>query len=141
MPDSTVQAVRTYVVEDSPLILDNLVATLQETAPVQVVGSAGDEHTAMQWLLDPGHECDLIVIDIYLKAGFGLGVLQRAAHAGLPARRVVLTNYASSDMRRRCHALGAHRVFDKSSEVDELIAYCAWLGAGGDDTAPGESPD
>jgi hypothetical protein len=27
-------------------------------------------------------------------------------------------------MRRRCQELGADRVFDKSSELDELIAYC-----------------
>ncbi len=37
---------------------------------------------------------------------------------------VVLTNYATSDIRRRSMALGADAVFDKSSELDELFAYC-----------------
>lgn len=128
--------VKTYIVEDSPIILDNLVATLQELTPVTVVGSAADERTAVQWLLDPGNECDLIVIDIFLKAGSGLGVLQSAA--GLPGKRVVLTNYASADIRRRCRELGADKVFDKSSEVDELVAYCSRVAeAGGCDTLPG----
>ncbi len=40
---------------------------------------------------------------------------------------MVLTNYATPDMRRRCAQLGADRVFDKSAELEELLAYCATL--------------
>ena len=36
-------------------------------------------------------------------------------------------------MREKCAELGADRVFDKSSELDELIAYCTRLGEGGGD--------
>lgn len=129
---------KTYIVEDSPVILDNLVAALQELTPARVVGSAADEATAVQWLCEPGNECDLIVIDIFLRAGSGLGVLEVVTKAGLPGKRVVLTNYASADMRRRCRDLGADRVFDKSSEVEELIAYCARVAEGGGDTMSGE---
>lgn len=128
---------KTYIVEDSPIILDNLVATLNEMTPAQVVGWAGDESTAVKWLLDPGNECDLVVIDIFLRGGSGLGVLQRTAQAGLPAKRVVLTNYASPDIRRRCLELGADRVFDKSTEVDALVDYCVRVSEGGGNTAAG----
>lgn len=130
-------AVKTFIVEDSPVILDNLVAALHELTPVQVVGSSDSETSAMQWLLEPGHDCDLIVVDLFLKSGSGLGVLAAAARAGVAARRVVLTNYASRDMRQRCLALGAHRVFDKSNEVDEMLAYCSSLG---DDDEPSSDP-
>jgi DNA-binding NarL/FixJ family response regulator len=128
--------VKTYIVEDSPIILDNLVAALQELTSAEVVGSAGDEATAKEWLSQ--NKCDLLVIDIFLKAGSGLGVLAMAADADLPGKRVVLTNYASADMRRKCKELGAHKVFDKSSEVEELIAYCARVADGGGDTKAGE---
>jgi hypothetical protein len=37
-------------------------------------------------------------------------------------------------MREKCAELGADRVFDKSSELDELIAYCTRLGEGGGDS-------
>jgi DNA-binding NarL/FixJ family response regulator len=40
---------------------------------------------------------------------------------------VVLTNYATADMRRKCIELGAHRVFDKSNEIDALVLYCKQL--------------
>ncbi len=123
------QTVSTFIVEDSPIILDNLVATLEELSPVKVVGSAPDEAGALRWLADPGNRADLLIIDIFLKAGSGLGVLRQASQSANAGRRVVLTNYATPDMRAKCTALGAHRVFDKSSELEELIAYCSEMGS------------
>lgn len=133
-------SLRTFIVEDSPIILDNLVAMLEEMAPVRVVGSAPDESTAMRDLGQLADDVDLVIIDVFLKQGSGLGVLRGATQAGLHAKRVVLTNYATPDMREKCKALGAHRVFDKSTDVDDLIAYCTRLA--GDysdsrDTTPG----
>ena len=40
-------------------------------------------------------------------------------------RVVVLTNYATPDIRARCLELGADAVFDKSNELDDFFAYCA----------------
>ena len=37
---------------------------------------------------------------------------------------VVLTNYATQDIRDRCAELGANAVFDKSNELDELLDFC-----------------
>jgi DNA-binding NarL/FixJ family response regulator len=55
----------------------------------------------------------------------------RSARQWSPRRHlVVLSNYATPDMRRRCLELGADRVFDKSNEIDALIQYCASLVAG-----------
>ena len=42
-------------------------------------------------------------------------------------RVVVLSNYATPDMRRRCEQLGADAVFDKSNEIDALVDYCIAL--------------
>jgi two-component system, OmpR family, response regulator len=118
---------KTFIVEDSALILKNLVDTLEELSPVQVVGSAVDEASAVAWLSTPGNDCELLIIDVFLKAGTGLGVLRSAQSLGLSSKRVVLTNYATKDMRAACHALGADRVFDKSSEIEELLDYCDGL--------------
>jgi len=67
--------------------------------------------------------CDVAIIDIFLRKGSGLGVLEHMAGYERPPKRVVLTNYATLDMRSRCRALGADAVFDKSTEVDELIDW------------------
>ncbi|MCV0439114.1 MAG: response regulator [Hydrogenophaga sp.] len=127
---------RTFIVEDNKVIYENLVSTLEELAHVEVVGHARDESTAVQWL-GSGDRFDLMIVDIFLLAGSGLGVLKAAQDAHLPAHKVVLTNYATADIRRRCAALGADRVFDKSCELEDLITYCERI-ADGSVTAPGD---
>ncbi|MEY4907191.1 MAG: hypothetical protein RL260_909 [Pseudomonadota bacterium] len=118
---------KTYIVEDSRVIRENLIATLEELVPAEVVGVAEDEATAVQWLTAPHHAAELVIVDIFLKAGSGLGVL-RALQDHLPRRTlVVLSNYTTPEMRRKCLALGADRVFDKSYDIDVLIAYCSEL--------------
>jgi DNA-binding NarL/FixJ family response regulator len=121
---------RAFLVEDSPVIRENLVAALEEMAPIDVVGTAEDEVSAVSWLAASQNRCDLVVVDIFLKSGSGLGVLRAVANAGLPTKLVVLSNYATPDMRRKCLELGADRVFDKSNEIDALILYCCRLADG-----------
>lgn len=124
------QPLKTYIVEDSPVIRENLIATLEELLPVEVVGSAEDESGAVQWLAREDHHADLVIVDVFLKGGSGLGVLRAARELPRHGALVVLSNYATPDMRRKCLALGADRVFDKSNEIDALIRYCARLAAG-----------
>ncbi len=123
-------ALRCFVVEDSPLIRQNLIATLEEMLDLRIVGYAEDERSAVAWL-QGGEAVDLMIIDIFLKSGTGLEVLRQARAAQPNAHLVVLTNYATADMRRRCAQLGADRVFDKSAELEELLAYCEQLAAAG----------
>jgi DNA-binding NarL/FixJ family response regulator len=120
-------ALRAFLVEDSPIIRENLIAALEELAPVEVVGTADDERSAVKSLSNMAPPCDLVIIDIFLKGGSGLGVLRAASALGRPMKLVVLSNYATADMRQRCEALGASRVFDKSNEIDALIDYCESL--------------
>ena len=37
---------------------------------------------------------------------------------------VVLSNYATPDIRRRCAEFGVDAVFDKSNEIDALVDFC-----------------
>ena len=129
-------ALKAFIVEDSPVIRENLIAALEEMAPVKVVGTAEDEPAAVKWLAAGAHECDIVIIDIFLRRGSGLGVLRAANDLRKNMSLVVLSNYATPDMRRKCLELGASRVFDKSNEIDALILYCARLSSG--ETGHGE---
>jgi two-component system OmpR family response regulator len=115
---------RTYIVEDNATIRENLIGTLEELASIQALGWAETENEAKGWLLRHEHQWDLTIVDLFLKQGSGLGVLE--ACRGRPAgqRVVVLSNYATADMRKRCAQLGADAVFDKSNEIDALVEYC-----------------
>ena len=131
---------KTYIVEDSQLIRENLIATLEELAPVQVVGTAEDEAGAVQWLENGANVAELVIVDIFLKSGSGLGVLRAAQGMPYQGRRmVVLSNYATLDMRRRCLELGADKVFDKSQDIEALILYCTRLASADDDGDGGAS--
>ena len=121
---------KAFIVEDSPVIRENLVAALEEMAPIRVIGNAEDESAAIGWLSQRENRCDLVVVDIFLKSGSGLGVLKAAAKLPEPTKLVVLSNYATPDMRRKCLELGADRVFDKSNEIDALLQYCVRLANG-----------
>lgn len=121
---------RAFIVEDNPTILSNLVTTLEELTGTRVVGSANNEADAVQALREQGGALDLIIVDIFLAAGNGLGVLEAAQAMDLRAQRVVLSNYATPEVRRRSLALGAARVFDKSRDLDALIDYCDELSRG-----------
>ncbi|MEF7614618.1 response regulator transcription factor [Aquincola sp. MAHUQ-54] len=131
MPPQSMANLKTYIVEDSPVIRENLIATLEEMVPLEVVGTAEDESTAVYWLTQHAQQCDLVIIDIFLKGGSGLGVLRSTVNARGRCKLVVFSNYATPDMRRKCLELGADKVFDKSNEIDALINYCERLAAGG----------
>lgn len=116
---------RALIVEDHPLILASLCEMLEEMAAVDVVGTAAGEMEARQWLDSRTQACDIAIVDIFLKKGSGLGVLQHMTGYERPPERIVLTNYATEQMRERCKALGAAEVFDKSTELEDLVGWLA----------------
>ena len=117
-------ALITYIVEDSATIRENLISTLEEIAPVKVVGFAETELEASLWLSDHNGDWKLAIVDLFLKEGSGLGVLKGCQKRSADQKVVVLTNYATHDIRKRCAELGSDAVFDKSNELDELLDYC-----------------
>lgn len=121
---------KAYIVEDSQVIRDSLIAALEEMAPIEVVGAAEDEATAVRWLGESSNAADLVIVDIFLRMGSGLGVLKAAEHAEQRRTMVVLSNHATPEIRRRCAELGASKVFDKSNELEALMRYCERLAAG-----------
>ena len=121
---------KTYIVEDNATIRENLIGTLEELASVQSLGWAETENEARNWLAHHGDAWDLAIVDLFLKQGSGLGVLEACHQRGRGQRVVVLSNYATEDMRKRCAQLGADAVFDKSNEIDALVDYCLALSPG-----------
>lgn len=115
---------KTYIVEDNATIRDNLIDALQELADVEAVGCAETELEGRQWLSRNGCSWDLAIIDLFLRQGTGLGVLRECVERQAHQKVVVLSNYATADIRLRCGELGVDAVFDKSNEIDALVAYC-----------------
>lgn len=118
---------KTYIVEDNPAIRDALIATLEELAKVENVGVADTEDEGKAWLINNPTSWDMAIVDLFLKQGSGLGVLAACKERTSKQKLVVLSNYATADIRRRCAVIGVDAVFDKSSEINELVNYCTNL--------------
>ena len=115
---------RAFIVEDSPTIRDNLIETLEELALVDAVGTADTEHEGKKWLRQNDGYWDLAIVDLFLKEGSGLNILEACRSRRPSQKMVVLSNHATNDVRWRCEQLGADAVFDKSTEIEKLVDYC-----------------
>jgi len=118
---------KAYLVEDSALIRDNLVGFLHDVADADVVACASSEEEAVRWLRQHRDDWDLTIVDLFLERGNGLGVIKACRNRKARQKVVVLSNYATADMRQRSAQLGADAFFDKSAELDQLVAYCETL--------------
>jgi two-component system OmpR family response regulator len=126
---------RVFFVEDNPAIQKNLRVTLEELVPVTPVGVAETEEEGTRWLARNDVMWDLAIVDLYLREGSGLGVMEacRFRHPG--QKMVVLSNHVTADVRWRCAQLGADAVFDKTTEIDDMVRYCVALAKSLDDSA------
>jgi two-component system OmpR family response regulator len=115
---------RAYIVEDSATIRENLIETLHELALVDAVGVAETEHEGKKWLAQNDGYWDLAIVDLFLKEGSGLNILEACRSRRPGQKMIVLSNHATNDVRWRCAQLGADAVFDKSTEIDALVDYC-----------------
>lgn len=121
---SNLMPVSAFLVEDSAVIRKNLIPTLAELGGVSVVAFAEGQTEALDWLKRHEGQWQLVIVDLFLKEGSGLGIIAECKGKRPESVVVVLTNYATADMRRRCLALGADAFFDKSGQLEEFFEYC-----------------
>lgn len=117
----------TILVEDNKMISETLVPALEELANARVVATVATASSARQAMELWRGQWHLMVVDLFLAAGSGLEVLQAVRERSAGQHVFVLSNYATPDMRRRCLALGADGVFDKSTELDAFFEHCMGL--------------
>ena len=116
---------RVLLVEDSPLLRGRLENMISQHAAFKVTGLAAAEAEAVEKLDSVPY--DVIVVDVELRPGSGIGVIRQArtrnkdpkdgAHVWI----IVLTNYDLPTVRERCMQAGADHFLDKMREIDQLI--------------------
>jgi DNA-binding NarL/FixJ family response regulator len=117
--------IRTVLIEDSKTIRDALIPSLAEMLDVQVIAVADTASAAADALEAHKAHWQLAVVDMFLREGNGLTVLEACRSRRPDQHVVVLTNYATADIRQSCLKLGADAVFDKSTELDAFFEHCA----------------
>ena len=114
-----------FVVEDNATIRENLIGTLEELTRVHVAGTSATEDEALDWLGANRDLWDMVIVDLFLKQGSGLHLAQCVKRSRPMQKIVVFSNYINASVRKRCAQLGVDAVFDKSTEIDSLVDYCA----------------
>ena len=111
-----------FLVEDNLVIRDSLLAAMEDIADMAVVGTAQTEAEALAWLTSNAGHWDLLVVDLFLVEGSGMEVVKACAGRGPAQRVIVLTNYAEVASSRAL-LRGADAVFDKTTQLDDFLAY------------------
>jgi DNA-binding NarL/FixJ family response regulator len=114
-----------FVIEDNATIRENLIGTLEELTCVRVAGASATESDALEWLRKNAERWDMVIVDLFLKQGSGIHLAQHIQRVRPAQKIVVFSNYINASVRKRCAQLGVDAVFDKSTEVDALVDYCA----------------
>ena len=100
-----------FIVEDSEGVREYLQSMLTGIPGVSVAGSAGDEWEAIKRIgeLLP----DVVTLDLSLRPGSGIAVLDYIKKNHAAIKVIVLTNYIDNFYTDRCKDFGADFVFDK----------------------------
>lgn len=113
---------RTFIVEDSPLIRKRIIDALEKNGNFEVLGFAESEDEALESIerLHPA----VVITDIRLKQGSGIEVLRQLRRRPYyPAPKIyVLTNYAYPEYKEQCALMGADDFFDKTSEYERFLS-------------------
>lgn len=119
---------RIYLIEDNAIVREALLEVINDLLTAEVVGWAETEAEATSWMVGHLDGWDAAVVDMFLKTGSGLGVLHANPGRLVGQRMVVLSNYATPEIRRQCLVAGADAVFDKSNEIDEFTQFVRDMG-------------
>ena len=113
---------RVALVDDSERIRARLAEMLGEVPNVEIAFAADTEGEAVRLIAQ--EEWDVLILDLQLRVGTGLGVLK--AMQGLRGKdervAMIFTNYGFRQYRERTMALGADYFFDKARDFDALRA-------------------
>lgn len=112
-------ALRVFIVEDSSVLREYLAEMMAHIDSVEVVGQADTEVSATSAL--NRIEWDVMLLDLQLRQGSGLGVLRDLHRARRPDTTVIVfTNYAYPQYRVRSLLQGADYFFDKQQHMTLL---------------------
>lgn len=110
---------KAVVVDDHPLVRKSLVDLLENELGLRVCGEAEDAPTALQIARE--HEPDLMIVDISLKEGSGLHLVQQIKSELPDVRILVASMHDEKIYAERCIAAGALGYVSKQSDTEVLI--------------------
>lgn len=119
-----------FIVEDRTIMLENLQSILSGIPGITVVGYAADGVGVLERIdaLQPG----LVILDIGLKNGGGIEMLEKLKKRHPGTKVMVLTGCTDEFYADRCRRAGADYLFDRAFQLTRVrAALWQWIYAGG----------
>jgi len=117
---------KVVIVDHSAIIRERLEAMLSEVPQVETIGQAEDQLEAQKLVrkLNP----EVVILDISMPGGSGIGLLREIKKGQQPPLVIVLTDQSYPLYRKKCLDAGADFFFDKSTEFDKVAEVLKQLG-------------
>lgn len=121
-----------FIVEDSEDVHQRMESMLSEIPGIAFAGHATDELGAIERIdaLSP----HVVILDLCLRPGSGINVLEHVKRNHPKTKVFVLTNYADEFYEDKCRRAGADCFFDKTFQFSRLYS-ALWLLSNGPATA------
>lgn len=114
--------IRILLVEDFAPLRTRLTELLNIPGEMRVAATAETELEAHNQI--EAIDFDILVVDVQLREGNGLGAVRDARKrwlTAIPSLIIMLTNHAFPVVRQRCLAAGADHFLDKIRQFDQLV--------------------
>ncbi len=113
------KCLKVEIVDDTPIVRERLREMIQNMDRFTIVGEAGTPDDAVAVFMR--ERPDVIILDMKLKGGTGIDVLQAIRKMDKDVRIIVWTNFPYERYRVISKAMGADYFFWKATEYDKLI--------------------
>ena len=106
------------IADDSKILRARLTRIISETKGMKIVGEAETQSQTLRLIIKL--RPDVVILDIRLKIGSGIKVLENIIKRSIKIEVIVCTNYGYPQYRRRCQELGVKYFLEKATEFGKI---------------------
>jgi DNA-binding NarL/FixJ family response regulator len=117
-PDARPRA-RLFIVDDHPVVRHGLAQLISAEPDLEICGEAGGESEAIRGIAE--RRPDLVLVDISLSQGSGLGLLRQLRAADEKAKLLVVSMHDEMVLAEKCLQAGALGYVNKAEATDRLV--------------------
>jgi len=109
---------RVLIVDESEVLVQRLRSSLAEVRGLEIAGHAHNVADAARQIRKA--KPDVVILDIHMRGGRGIDVLEGLKKDAIQPIVIVLSNYSDRPYRRKCLQSGARFFFDKSADFHKV---------------------
>jgi DNA-binding NarL/FixJ family response regulator len=111
---------KVLIVDDSAIIRVRLAELLTEVEGIEIVAQSDNAYDAADLIREL--EPDVAILDVRMPRRSGLDLIEDVKNSRQPPKIIMLTNFPTPENREKCLSSGADYFFDKSSEIEGVMA-------------------